>query len=294
MKLYLNLIAIAVGLVASSAQAQVDQLAFYSDALMNASKTEHRQYAFDKIEEIVDDVLAADSDMTTQFESLPWISVVSDTANSFRILTWQLSVGDSIFHYGGRMQHADGRITKLVEKKQYRGLEASILRQDNWYGARYYKIIPFNRDGKQAYILLGFNAHSKWNRRRVAEVLSFNEDGLPVFGMPIFVKPGEDIRRTAKSRLLLTYSRDSRVILDYDEQRDMLVHDHLVPIGERYPGQGTSFVSDASFEGYIRGENGLWEYRDRLFDQVQDSPPEDSTRLKPAQKRDILGRIITE
>lgn len=285
---------LSLAFVSIQAQTAREQLAFYSDVLMNASKTEHRQRAFDQVNQVVDDVLAEDQSLEDDFQDVPWLSVVSDSQSTFRIVTWQLSIDDSVFRYGGRIQFHDGQILALNESGRHRDLENSVLSKDTWYGARYYKIEPFQDEDGIAYVLLGFNAHSKWNRRRVAEVLSFDENRMPVFGKPVFVKAGEDPQRHGRHRLLLTYSRDARVIMDYDAKLDMIVHDHLIPIGERYPGQGPSFVSDASFEGYKRMPGGLWEYRERLFDQIQDTPLNDSTSRKPTERRDILGRVIRE
>jgi len=274
--------------IAQSYQDLKSDISFYGDIVMNAAKTEHRVRASQELSVLVDKFLDQEKSFQNPLADIPWLSVISDTSNTFRFITWQLSIGDSIFQYEGRIQLASGKTITLKDKQQQIELLYAEGSPENWYGARYYKMKQFVYDNQPAYVLLGFNAHQKWNRRRVAEVLWFDGEE-PRFGLPVFAEEGTNAKRNGRNRVVLTYSRDARVILDYDEKLGMIVHDHLIPTGERFTGQGETAVTDGSFEGYKLNDEGIWIYRSRLFEETSDEPLDDG-RVKPKSTKDLFGR----
>lgn len=262
-------------------------LRFYGDAVMNLSLSDHRALADEKLATAVDEFLAIPNSFQESLEEVPWLSVVGN--DEFRIITWQLNEGDSIFHYQGRLQKSSGDIVVLHDDKDINDLNYNELGASNWYGARYYSIKPFDSPSGQAYLLFGFNAHNEWNRQKLVDVVHF-KDGMPKFGMPVFAKEGESAERHGQFRILLTYSRESRVVFEYDEELDMVVHDHLIQINGRFNGQGPTAVPDGSFEGYRLGSDGVWRHKEKLHDQTSDEPPSDGKIRSETEKRDIFGR----
>ena len=107
--------------------------------------------------------------------------------------------------------------------------------------------------------------------------------------MPVFVEAGKNPDRYGKYRLILTYSLDSRVHVAYDEDKNMIVHDHLMPMQGRFDGQGQTAVGDGSFVGYAPQEDGLWVYVEKLFNDTREIP--ESEEVNPRdRKKDIFGR----
>ena len=280
--------AVSIGAQNSTEQLKMD-MAFYGDILMNAAATEHRTRANDSLILRVDEFLASPNSFADSLSDVPWLSVVGDEKGTFRILTWQVNRDDASFEYEGRLQLNSGRSIVLNDNKT--SLEPLYATGDaeDWYGARYTNIKSFKKNGLQAYLLFGFDAHSKFNRRKVADVLYF-EDDEPKFGLPVFAKDDKNIERYGKYRIILTYSLDIRISLDYDEKLDMVVHDHLVPFQGRFPGQGETYVGDGSYEAYKMDDDGNWIYVEKVFHDTQLEPINDGIDRKSQPKRDIFGR----
>lgn len=264
-------------------------LAFYGDILMNAAATEHRQRADDSLSRYMERFLVYPGSFDTGLEDVPWVSVVQPDTPLFRIITWQVNKGDSSFSYKGYIQKHDGHYIRLTDQKSSNDREYAVFDEDNWYGSRYYRIKMFKHQNRLMYLLFGFNAHQRWNRQKLVDVLYFDDD-KPTFGYSVFGKVGEDVDRRGKSRIILTYSLDSRVNLDYDENFGMITHDHLIPIQERFPGQGETMIADGSYVGYKINADGHWIYRDRLFDGSQSTPPDDGVDRSNQKKKDLFGR----
>lgn len=266
----------------------LEDLAFYGDATMNAAHSGHRMRANDSLNIKVDQFLNIPTSFSISLEEVPWISEQKLDGTPFRVITWQLNVGDSIFTYEGRIQYEDDSFVRLVDDKSGREPDYTTYSSDQWYGSRYYKMKAFDYKGKSAYLLFGFNAHSRWNRQKVVDVLFF-EDNQPKFGLPVFVEEGKNPDRYGNYRLILTYSLDSRVHIDFDEEKNMIVHDHLMPIQGRFEGQGDTAVGDGSFVGYWPRSDGLWIYKDKLFEDNQELP-ETGIQKSNDPKKDIFGR----
>ncbi len=264
-------------------------MAFYGDAVMNAASSDHRLRANDSLSTKINEFLSHPGSFQIGLADVPWISVQQNEDSTFRILTWQINVQDSLFLYEGRIQfETDSFITLSDDKKAIEPLFRSFD-QAHWYGCRYYKLKTCMILDKQVYLLFGFNAHSRWNRQKIVDVLYF-ENGQPIFGMPAFTRQGKDLKRYGAYRLIITYSLDSRVTLDYDENIEMIVHDHLIPMQGRFPGQGETQVGDGSFEGYKQNENGAWIHHEKLFNQTSDNPLDNRNDSSQKPKKDIFGR----
>ena len=276
------------------AQLESDQLkadmAFYGDALMNLASSDHRQRANEKLIKSVDAFLSLPNSFEDDLSDVPWLSIVQDDSSTFRVITWQVNKEDSIFTYEGRIQFESGQTIRLMDDKNLAEPLYATTTAENWYGARYSKMKKFLIGDQIAYLLFGFNAHSKWNRQKVVDVLLFEND-QPHFGKPVFTTEGKSADRYGTSRLILTYSLDIRVNLDYDESMNMIVFDHLIPMQGRFPGQGQTYVSDGSFESYSQDAEGIWIHQEKLFNEVLAEPLDDGRDRSKDQKKDLFGRV---
>ena len=253
-------------------------LGFYADVMVNADLDAHRIKAHDKFYGILKSFLSSPASCQVPLDSIRWISVVKN--ENFRIISWQLRISNEEYKYGGFIQWPD----KVVELKDTRpwlnGSLRSTYTPAAWYGALYYKLIPYKKD---AYVLFGFNAENSLVNTKVVDILDLSAEE-PKFGLPVFV--GID---DPQSRLILTYADASSVQLLFDPELNAIVHDHL----EQLPGIGPEgqmlAVSDGSQEGWFH-KNGKWVYQEKVYDVKSDVPPMTDERKERKEDRDILGR----
>ncbi len=148
--------------------------------------------------------------------------------------------------------------------------------------------MPFTSAGKTDYILFGYRQFAKFDKVKVLDVMSIKEDEVK-FGKELFVRKIEGERDEIKTRLLLTYSADASVTLNYNANMGMIVYDNLITRMGRIEGQGPTQLPDGSFVGY-KQEIDSWVYVDKIFNQTSDEAPRPMPVLGSDAKKDIFGK----
>jgi hypothetical protein len=128
---------------------------------------------------------------------------------------------------------------------------------DNWYGALYYAIQPFRKERHTCYLILGLDYGKSVFSRKIADVLSFNDDGEIIFGLNVFEKNGN-----TKYREVLEYSPDGLLSLRINS-KDLFVFDHITSFSSGHEGSSDSYGSGLFFDGY-RYERGLWRFETNI------------------------------
>jgi len=281
------LVLVLAALSGVSLRAQVDpaalrdDIAFYADAMVNAVLPAHRERARLELVDRLERLLAEPGSADISLDSIRGLAVLHGP--DFRLVTWQHMVSDSVFQYGGFLQAGD-RVTWLRDTRPFlNGSAYSVYTADAWYGCLYYDLIPFQRQGRSLFILLGFHAQDGLINTKVADVLDLADQKVR-FGVPVFT--GQERPRT---RLILNYADASTVTIRYDEELHGLVHDHI----ETLPGVGPHGeplpVSDGSLEGWIL-RDGDWVYEAKVYDVILEKPPMTEERMERKEDKDILGR----
>ena len=127
-----------------------------------------------------------------------------------------------------------------------------ILKKNEWYGALYYKIIPIEtRFDETYYTLLAYDPNDFLTNKKIVDVLHF-EKNKPVFGASIFKN-----QREISNRLIFEYGQFASMMLKYDENKKMIVYDHLSPSEPKYEGDREFYGPDFSYDG-LKYENGVW------------------------------------
>jgi hypothetical protein len=185
------------------------------------------------------------------FDSLKTISVVKSPDNSFRIFSWYIPTEEGTYRFFGTLQMAtkDGslKLYPLIDDTQNFKDDNQIGTNKQWYGARYYEIVPLITAGKKnAYVLLGWKGNSNKTSKKVIEILSFTEGGLQ-FGKPVFKGPAA---APVKNRIVFEYNKLNSMTLRLDPQQQMIVFDHLAPFDPNMVGNFEFYASDSSFDGY--------------------------------------------
>lgn len=186
------------------------------------------------------------------FDSVKKITVLKSPDNSFRIFSWYVPVNDGTYRFYGTIQMAtkDGKLLllPLVDGTDNINDTNTITSNKNWYGARYYQIIPVVANGRQPYyVLLGWKGNNAKTSKKVIEILSFDKTGLPVFGKNVFDGIKGD---KSKNRMVFEYNKLNSMTLTLDKNVKMIVFDHLAPFSPELEGNFEFYASDLSFDAY--------------------------------------------
>ena len=264
-----------------SPKSLLHDISFYADVMVNATADDHRALAYDRMTEAMDALLKTAGSYDVSLDSIPWISVLH--GDDFRLVTWQWKVNEEEYKYGGFYQTQEKVVPFKDSRPFLNGSSRNTYSPSAWYGALYYQMIPFERDKKKYYVLLGFNAENSYLNTKVADVLDVSGNEL-VFGVPVFVGKEDPM-----TRIILTYADVSTVHIRYDEEFGGIIYDHI----EQLPGMSDSGqampVADGSLEGW-KLKGGEWRYNEEVYDVKVDTPPMMDDRKDRKEDKDILGR----
>lgn len=185
------------------------------------------------------------------FDSLKKITIIKSPDNSFRLFSWAVPVDDGTYRFFGSVQIAtkDGKLKlfPLIDDTENIRDVNSVTSNKNWYGARYYEIVPVAVSGRQPYyVLMGWKGNNAKTSKKVIDILSFEKE-LPVFGKPVF----EGVKgSTPRNRIVFEYNKLNSMTLTMDKSTKMIVFDHLAPFSPDMAGNFEYYASDLSFDAY--------------------------------------------
>jgi hypothetical protein len=193
-------------------------------------------------------------------DSLKTIGRIYSPDKSFRAITWNLQMEKGEHHHFGFIQMAksknDKKYFELKEQtSNIKNPEGSVLSASKWFGGLYYKILKNKIDNKVYYTLLALQYNDLFVSRKFIDVLYFDEYGNPVFGAPIL----QFGPKTTKLRMVMEYAASVSVSLRYDDERKMIIYDHLSPFEAKYTGLYQYYGPDLSFDAMVF-ENKKWNY----------------------------------
>ncbi len=251
------------------------------------------------------------------FEELEFLSKVESSDGALRIFTWQLFLDDFRYRHFGVVQRRGGTREVILLNDVSDELpmtEMISLRDADWFGCMYYNLLEHTTpSGQDVYILFGFDMNDAYNRKKIIDVLYFEEDGGVRFGYPLFEHP-----EGAYNRRVFEYSASAGTRVNYDERLKMIVYSHLIPMGiekddvaiskpmPAYIKRGDKvvlaeikeergvdekppslrYVPDGSYSGY-QLLDGTWVFKEKVWDVTMDKPP----RPRPVldDRKDIFG-----
>jgi hypothetical protein len=270
-----------------------DTLGVLSYAMVNDSIEIERFAAAHRLITLLVQALKTPNSFQYRFDRLKSISILSPPDSSFRIFSWQLFVNDSTYRYYGAIQM--NRPELLLYPLRDKSFEMDrlpthdILEPDRWYGAVYYNLRAFDmRGGGTHYLLMGFDAVNFFNRRKIMDVLYFDEEGKPHFGAPVFDRGDAPGFESGEMRIILEYSAEASVRLNWDEQYQVVLFDHLIPVPSPHYA-GMTNVPDGSYEAF-QFTKGRWKYIPKIFNDVNEEVPMPEPILDSRKDKDILGK----
>ena len=204
-----------------------------------------------------------------KFDSLNCASFMYSPDNKFRIITWNIVLNSGRFHYFGVIQLNPQYMHKIKDTTNLRSVYPlidrselmenpldSILDQNHWYGANYYKMIPVERNKQTYYTLLGWNGATNMTNKKIVDVLYF-ENNKPKFGTPIFNMNEPRFKRPIK-RMVFEFSNSATMTLRYSDKKKYLIFETILPPRPQDYGHPETYLPDGSFD-YMIFKKGLWE-----------------------------------
>jgi hypothetical protein len=204
------------------------------------------------------------------FDSLKSISRLYSEDSVFRIFTWQVVKDDNYCRQRGFIQvkTKDGslRLFPLRDVSEFTTAQVDTIANNmGWIGAVYYRIVQKKHEGKTYYTLFGYDENNIRTTRKWMDVLWFDEQGAPVFGLQnAFSFAADSIPKPSVNRFLLEYKKDARARVQYDEEAGIIIYDHLVSESNE-PQKKYTLIPDGDYEGF-EWKNGQWVHIDKVFD----------------------------
>lgn len=188
-----------------------------------------------------------------KFESINMISIVNSPDDSFRIFSWNLPLQDGSFLYYGSIQHkmAGGKLklTPLLDKTfEIKDPEQAILKNEVWYGAQYYDIVPLSAG---LYALLGWKGHNPEFTQKVIEILHISSDKQVTLGAKLFSD------NDSAARVIFSYTSRASMYLKYNKTARQIEFDHLVPAEPKLKGVYKYYGPDLTYNAYEIRNNRL-------------------------------------
>ncbi len=247
-----------------------DTLKTLNEAILLDSVDERRKKAcYDFIPAFVR-ALKINNSFWFPFDSLKHISKVYAPDSSFRVFTWQLQQRNSFRYYGViQMKSGSLKMFPLVDKGDTMPTHPQyILNHNTWYGCLYYNVLLHVVNKKKYYTLFGLERADILAKRKILEVLSFDEKGEPVFGAPMFYFDYQDSSRLKMkdtlNRFFIEYKYKANPTMNYDRELGLIVYDHVAPPNERARDAYFTYVQDGTYEGF-KWVSDHWQWMDRVF-----------------------------
>jgi hypothetical protein len=242
------------------------------DAKTDKDRLQYNQQLIEKFSDILNE---AESFKNYKFDSLQNnkdIRILNSPDGKFRLINWHVEKTDGSQEYFGFIQENYRQVIKKglfkkeikeeVQVYQLSDRSPEILKPENtvsdhrkWYGMLYYKLIQKKSRNKTYYTLLGWDGNDKFSQKKIIDVLSFDNAGIPKFGADIFVLP----KRYPK-RVIFEYGSTCIMALKYNERKDTIIFDHLAPTQPQLDGQFQYYCGDMSYDG-LGFKKGKWYYK---------------------------------
>jgi hypothetical protein len=241
-----------------------DTLFDYFQTLRRAEDLRSKLAVNEQIKRVFRRILPQEKYFEHSFDTIKSLGVVTSPNNDVRIINWNTMDGDGTYTYHAFIQYRPKKrdlikVTELIDQSDSIPMpEQQILQADEWYGALYYEIVPFKIDKKFYYMLLGWDGADIYINRKVIDVLSFSSSGKPKFGKNVF-----KFGRERKKRAIFEFSYQATMRLFYDENIDMIVFEHMIPLKPSLKNQKMQYGSDLTFDGLELVED-KWILRENL------------------------------
>ncbi len=257
-----------------------NDLLFYADVMINSSEASSRIRAANEFSELFSEYLMQNTIYQDSAAFFKYISILDAPKNQFKLITWLIKGDNENYDFNGFIVRPDGNVTTLNKTDIVsENLEYSQSSDENWYGCLYYKMIPNKDTG--GYILFGYDPNGLYDNQKIIDHMMVSSNSVN-FGAEIF--EDKENLDTYKNRLVLKYSSDASVTVNYNKDMRMIVHDHLSQVMGFQSGQGPTAIPDGTYEGYYFNK-GKWKYKEKLFNHIYDEAPRPQPVFKDVEDK---------
>jgi len=204
------------------------------------------------------------------FDSLRFMFKIIAPDNTFKIYSWVLKFDNRTFRYYGAIHFNDPVKLKLIplfDKSNtipYDMEEDTILNNETWFGCLYYEMGMTKKGKKTYYILLGWDGYNSIGNKKIVEILTFDNDGKPVFGAPIIKMD----KTTVLNRKVFQYNSSAVFSLKFIPGTKVIAFDNLIPPEEKNKGKLWTYIPDGSCDYFEIGKGKL-NFKKDLFKHVK-------------------------
>jgi hypothetical protein len=246
------------------------QLEGLSHRIINSPDIEERITSCYYFVQTLKKALQVPTSFDYEFTRLKTVSILKPSDEAFRLFTWNLLLDSGRFVYFGALQmnNSDSLVLYgLYDSSKYlKDPEFETLDHRHWVGALYYQIHDYKYKGKSYYLLFGWDGEDHKVNKKIIDVLHFNDENRPLFGLPIL----EDDEDEYKSRLILTFADRASIICRYVPEDKTIIFDHLAPVRPLLKGQYEHYYPDGTYD-YMTFVKGFWQRRELLFNDKSDN-----------------------
>jgi hypothetical protein len=272
-----------------SAQLSLDSINTSSFVVVNDSIAENRVAANEKLTSQVFKILKSENSFDLDWNEVPQVKCIESEDRKFKLITWQLWSGDDNYEYFGYLQtnQKKPKVFELNDKfLEIKNINTDVTNAKNWLGTITYNIKKFKTSKGIKYLLFGYHKQDRYTNVKIVDVLNFSESSIS-FGAPIFEKKLKNKNKNTY-RLVLEYSAKATAHMNYDDQMEMIVLDHVEPMGVTTADEGMQYVPDGTYEAYALNK-GIFKY----IEQLPTTPMETAPIPKPVfgkEKKDLFGK----
>jgi hypothetical protein len=265
-----------------------DSLKLYAKDLVTDSLTNNRMRSDSFFTKVLVRSFLVKNSFYYPFDSVKGVSTLYAPDSSFKIMTWSITYSEDLCQQRGVIQFPtkDGspRFVPLLDYSTRTPYpEDSARDHKHWIGAIYYNIIQTKYNNKNFYTLFGYDPNTPRTNKKWIEVLTFNDENMPMFGGRYFSFAKDSVKRPDQFRYFIEYKKQASATVDFDPDLKMILVDHLISETDE-PDLPQTFVPDGDYEGF-KWANGKWLHVDKVFDQKL----EDGQAPVPDPLRDQQG-----
>tara|TARA_B110000459_G_C16545818_1_gene464271 strand:- start:48 stop:1004 length:957 start_codon:yes stop_codon:yes gene_type:complete len=280
---------------------QIEQLISLSDSLFYANTIMGKINANNEFKQVLRSILKDSTSIQYDFSRVKCLSVLNDPRGKFRLYTWTLKTDNADYDYFGFTQYQRKRkksilgavkienfVFELTNKSNEIGDNEYVkLDSSNWYGCVYYNIVPAPKSRDHTYILIGWDGFGYRSTKKIIETFKFNSKGQISFGYKI-IRYNEGrvgkVKVVSKARLIFEYNGQVSVTVNFNNNLEMIVFDHLSPANPALASLKFTYAPDFTYDA-LKYEKKKWIHRSDI--DVRNREEVKAVKWKP---KDIKGR----
>lgn len=232
-----------------------DSLIASADSMYRAYMYEDRIEYCHKFVKQLSTLLKNANSYTYAFDRLAKkIHIIAPDDKSFRIFNWTVEYKPAGFRYYGAVQKEDGQLFPLLDMSEK--IEGNALygplSNKNWFGCEYYRILTQKAaDGRPLYFVFGSNHNGNGYSVKTVDLLDLSGNKL-AFGGNYF-----RVNNMPSQRFVLEYQKGAQVSLNWDNEKNMIVYDHVISEVNQ-PQRRNTLVPSGTVDG-LKWANFQWQ-----------------------------------